>query len=50
MEQAFGDSTRHNRPNPDGVHDMLTKFAERGKGLPDLPDSALTRESFYERD
>lgn len=44
------DSAGHRQPNPEGIRDLLTKFAEWGKGLPDLPDSALTRESFYERD
>jgi|HubBroStandDraft_5_1064220.scaffolds.fasta_scaffold54608_2 hypothetical protein len=50
LEQAFGTYAGHRQPNPEGVLDLLTKFAEWGKGLPDLPDSALTRESFYERD
>jgi hypothetical protein len=33
-----------------GLDDLFAKLHEWGKGLPDLPDSAITRDSFYERD
>jgi hypothetical protein len=36
------------RPTVAEFNEALDRLAEMGKGLPDLPDSALTRESFYE--
>jgi hypothetical protein len=35
------------RLSPDEMRAALDKLADVGRKLPDLPDSALTRESFY---
>jgi hypothetical protein len=35
------------RLSPDEMRAALDKLADVGRELPDLPDSALTRESFY---
>jgi hypothetical protein len=50
LEEAFGVYRKHKAPNPEGIRCLLEELAEMGKGLPNLPDSAMTRESFYERD
>jgi hypothetical protein len=34
----------------DDLDEIFAKFHEWGKGLPDLPDSAITRETFCEQD